>query len=681
MNDTLRYRQIHLDFHTSEHIKNVGAAFDPEEFTNTLLTGNVDSATLFARCHHGWCYYPTKLGKAHPHLARPDLLGEMISACREKDIATPLYLTVQWDERMAREHPEWRVMSAYNSCPHWPGMEPSAMNQLTHGWHTLCLNHREYVDYLTALALELIELYDAEGFFMDILGSHECVCPACLERMQRGGLDPEKSEDRKRNDRNVNLEFFRTFSEAIYAKKADCRIFFNSGHIYKGERDRYEHYSHLELESLPTGGWGYDHFPLSARYADTLGMELLGMTGKFHSHWGEFGGFKRPAALEFECSHMSALGTKCSIGDQLHPSGRIDPETYRIIAPAYGRVKKLEPYLRGSRYQRQIAILSAEAFGQGFEDRGERISRSDAGAARMLLELKYPFDVIDGETGFEDYRLLIIPDEITMDEDLARRLNDYAGKGGLIIHSGSSGMDHEKKRFLLKDAPVYSGERSPWDPDYIHPSVGLDPDLPDSPIVMYGAPYQVQPGSGRSLGSCLAPYFNRSWDHFCSHLHTPVNEGAAPYSEGIVRTAYGCYFAHEIFTMYHDYGQPLYKYMLRGVLEQLLPEKLVRTDLPSAGRVSLLKQEGRYLLNLLYAPTQNRGSSAPSQDGRTLTIEIIEDVPRLREVHASLRIAERPVRIYDAYSDETLPWMMKDGAVEITLPELYIHGAVVVEYE
>jgi hypothetical protein len=21
--------------------------------------------------------------------------------------------------------------------------------------------------------------------------------------------------------------------------------------------------SHLELESLPTGGWGYDHFPLS----------------------------------------------------------------------------------------------------------------------------------------------------------------------------------------------------------------------------------------------------------------------------------------------------------------------------------------------------------------------------------------------------------------------------------
>ena len=32
--------------------------------------------------------------------------------------------------------------------------------------------------------------------------------------------------------------------------------------------------THLELESLPTGGWGYDHFPLSARYAQTLGMPI-----------------------------------------------------------------------------------------------------------------------------------------------------------------------------------------------------------------------------------------------------------------------------------------------------------------------------------------------------------------------------------------------------------------------
>ena len=38
-------------------------------------------------------------------------------------------------------------------------------------------------------------------------------------------------------------------------------------------------------------------FPFSARYCQGLGVDYLGMTGKFHGSWGEFGGFKHPNAL------------------------------------------------------------------------------------------------------------------------------------------------------------------------------------------------------------------------------------------------------------------------------------------------------------------------------------------------------------------------------------------------
>ena len=72
-NRPLRYRQIHLDFHTSEHIPGIGAAFDPDDFVATFKAANVDSVTIFAKCHHGWSYYPTKVGAPHPNLARPDL--------------------------------------------------------------------------------------------------------------------------------------------------------------------------------------------------------------------------------------------------------------------------------------------------------------------------------------------------------------------------------------------------------------------------------------------------------------------------------------------------------------------------------------------------------------------------------------------------------------------------------
>ena len=37
-------------------------------------------------------------------------------------------------------------------------------------------------------------------------------------------------------------------------------------------------YDLVESTSLPSGGWGYDHFPISARNANTLGMEYIGMT-------------------------------------------------------------------------------------------------------------------------------------------------------------------------------------------------------------------------------------------------------------------------------------------------------------------------------------------------------------------------------------------------------------------
>ena len=49
----LRYRQIHLDFHTSPHIPGIGAEFDKKRWQETLKDGAVDSITLFSKCHHG----------------------------------------------------------------------------------------------------------------------------------------------------------------------------------------------------------------------------------------------------------------------------------------------------------------------------------------------------------------------------------------------------------------------------------------------------------------------------------------------------------------------------------------------------------------------------------------------------------------------------------------------------
>ena len=94
----MRFRLVQLDFHTSELIEGIGAAFSKENFQQMLRLGHVDSITVFSKCHHGWAYHPSKANEMHPHLSF-DLLGAQIEAAHEIGIKTPVYLSAGLDEK------------------------------------------------------------------------------------------------------------------------------------------------------------------------------------------------------------------------------------------------------------------------------------------------------------------------------------------------------------------------------------------------------------------------------------------------------------------------------------------------------------------------------------------------------------------------------------------------------
>lgn len=665
-NKPLRYRQIHLDFHTSEHIPGIGSAFDPDDFVATLKAAHVDSITIFAKCHHGWSYYPTKVGAPHPNLARPDLLGDMVTALSAADIECPIYISVQWDERNARIHPEWRVRSASDNR-----FDP---DQLTAGWHTLCLNHAAYRQELLEQAREVARNYETAGIFFDIILTPDCVCAECLAGMAERGLDPQNPADRLKNDEAVNERFRRDTTEALRAEFPGLRIFYNCGHIHKQGPQRFANYTHLELESLPTGGWGYDHFPSSARYAATLGLDMVAHTGKFHTSWGEFGGFKHPDALEFEAAQMVALGVKCLVGDQLHPDGSINPDTYASIGPAYARIEKLEPYLEGAKQVSDVAILTAEYF----HPVGARNNHSDDGAAQMLQELQLPFDVIDPTTAFENYKLIILPDEIPVDAGLAARLKAFTQQGGKLVLTGSSARNADGS-FAL-DAGIRSAGQVGFNPSYIRGARGLDAGLTQSPFVMYGVGEAIVAEGAEVLAEIGPSYFNRSYKHFSSHQHAPDDPAAASLGAAVTLKGGIGYIAYPIFRLYHAMGQPLYKYLVRGLIDRLLPSRAVVTDLPSSGRATLTRQadQKRHVLHLLYGAPQIRGKAVPSGEG-TRVMEMIEDIPTLGPVTASVRLPRTPARVYDAITGEDVPFTNGGDRVEVRLPSLRIHTALVFE--
>ena len=277
-------RQIHLDFHTSEHIPEVGATFNAEAFAKTAKDAFVSSMTVFARCHHGWLYYPSKKFPEliHPNLKNKNLLLEQVRALHKEGIKAPVYMTVQWDYHSATTRPEWLIRKKDGSHEGAPFTEPGF-------YQSLCVN-TGYWDFLKEVTLEVCELLGEEldGFFFDIVGIRPCWCASCRAEMKQLGIDAADDEAVRDFTKMVMDRFKKNMTEAVRQYNKTCTIFYNAGHVGPCTKESIDAYTHFELESLPSGCWGYLHFPITARYARNLGLDCMGMTGKFHTEWATF---------------------------------------------------------------------------------------------------------------------------------------------------------------------------------------------------------------------------------------------------------------------------------------------------------------------------------------------------------------------------------------------------------
>lgn len=664
----LRFRQVHLDFHTHGSIPGIGQKFAKKQFQQALQLGRIDSITLFSKCHHGYSYHPTQVGTPHPHL-KFDLLATQIDACREIGVRCPIYLSAGVDERMAMERPEWVVKNR----------DGSTYNPLEVGWFKLLRFNSPYLDYLCAQIAEVVQRWpDNDGIFLDIIGLREDYSEGALREMKALELNPADVADVRRYAQRVLLDYYQRTTAASRRVRADTPVFHNGGHIPVGATQFNLFNSHFELESLPTGGWGYDHFAFSARYAATQPRDYLGMSGKFHTTWGEFGGFKRPAALRYECAAMNAYGAKCSIGDQLHPNGEMNLDTYRLIGAAYAEVEAREPWLDHVRPVARIGLVSAEQ-NQAIARGHGTVSPADEGVARMLLELHLPFLVLDENAKWDGLDLVVLPDTLVLTPATLAQAKKFLARGGKLLAAGRALFAPDQKSFALDPGAKLLG-RSSFDPDYLL-ATDLTPHVPvRSPIVIHGGAYEVQPAAKtRRLVERRAPYFNRTWEHFCSHQHAP--DAPAKVSPAATLTANVAWFAHDIFTRYRQYGQPLYRDFVAAALHHLLDGKLPAvTTLPADGRINLLEQpaQKRFVAHLLYAPKSVRGASHPTAINTSL--EVIEDLIPLHHVKVELRLPRRIKTARLVPAGDPLPFTQTDGVVSFTVPAFTAHAMIELGY-
>jgi hypothetical protein len=667
-----RFRQIHLDFHTSAQCQDVGVDFDPQTFVKTLQSGHVNQINIFGRCHHGYSYYPTQVGRMHPNL-KFDLLGRMIETLHGADIVCPIYMTVKWDDLAGSLHPEWVCVNKQGQMV----MRPPLLGQW--GWTTLDVT-TPYADYLAAQIDELFERYGSEvdGIWFDICFPVPNYSPAGMQKMVTGGVNPEDDAAVYRFWRDQDIKFFERMTRLVHTRNEKAFIFYN-GTVTTEMGELLPYHTHFEVESLPTSGgaWGYMHFPIVGRQARTYGREVIGMTGRFHRSWSDFGGLKTSDQLDYECGTIMAAGARICVGDQLHPRGALDPAVYRMIGRSYARVEALEPWLEDAKPAAEVAVL---ALGKPSEDKiGIGAHSPDAeGAGQVLLEGGIQFDVVDQQADLGQYPALILPDSAVLDDAWRSKLNEYLQFGGKLVLSGSAALDPQTGRFVLPQVPVEYLGQVPTVPCYLYPDetlAGVSELATDYGYVFYQQAHLVKPfGEARPLGDIRRALFNRSWEHFTGHQHAPYGDSlgapVAVLGENVL------YFAAPLFSGFRDDDYWAYRQMALNALRGILPAALLIPSAPGWVEFTLHTQPSntdhpmRRIVHIVaYHPRRSFQSVAHVDQG-ALTAGL----------SFSLRLDSfQPQRVYLAPDGQSLEYSIQDGYLQVNLPPVGIHSVVVVE--
>jgi len=240
-----------------------------------------------------------------------------------------------------------------------------------------------------------------DGLFFDIVFNPGGIdfSEQTLRGVADAGLDPGDDADVIVYNERQKIRMAERLNSVLRRHHPGARTVFYNGGAELNSPDSYGIQSHFELEDLPTFWGGYNKFPLKAKYfALRSGKPCLAMSGKFHTMWGEFGGFKHPDAITYEVAHAVAFGAGCSFRRPTPPVGKMEMATYRNIGCGYRYLDRIAPYGIGGAFYSDLGLLPSGKV------------KSDQGISSMLLEEHLEFEVIERDGDWAHFRTIIVPD-------------------------------------------------------------------------------------------------------------------------------------------------------------------------------------------------------------------------------------------------------------------------------
>ena len=442
------YARVLIDNHIAEDDPSFMLKFDPAQYVAMVKKAGMEASMVYAACHNGNCYYPTKVGHMHANLKGRDIFGETVTRLRQEGIVPVAYYTSVYHNHSAKTHPAWRITFSNGS---------------QHGgryWWS-CPNNDEYRAFVLAQVSEICA-YDIDGLFNDMtFWPGICVCASCRSKYlaESGREIPKKIDWRSREW--IDFQRFRERSMAAFSQEItaciraqkEMTVTHQTSTIMHGWMQSYT----LGIADACdyTSGDFY-----GGKYQHIIGSKVLAAASKNLPYefmtsrcvnLRDHTSMKSEAELTAEAATTLANAGAFFFIDAINPDGTLENEVYerlgavsKKLLPFTQAVKRHRPVIAADKafYYSSAAFVDENASSDIMNPNGGKPAGDEMfGASIVLTRAHLPFRAVTSATlDYSGLNTIIMNNVMYTTAAENERLRAFVSNGGTLIATGLTSL-------------------------------------------------------------------------------------------------------------------------------------------------------------------------------------------------------------------------------------------------
>lgn len=666
------FSRLLIDNHITEDDPRFMAGFDPAEYVAMVKKAGVDSAMVYACCHNGNCYYPTKVGHMHDNLKGRDIFRETVCGLKKAGIAAIAYYTVIHHNRSAIDNPQWTMVDAVGApCK-------------DRYWHC-CPNSQDALEFYKAQMTEVVE-YEVDGIFVDMtFWAKVCCCENCRKRYHKEtGAELPKVIDWndpqwvtfQRYREEWMAECAQAITDNIKKSKPNITVVHQFSPVLAGWLLG-QCAAIAQASDYPSGDFygGRNQHRLGVKVFDAFrhnNMPVEFMTSRCVNLYDHT---SMKSAEELFCSAVTTLahgGAYCFI-DAINPDGTLESSIYERLGevsakarPFTDTIKRLMPDIQAevglyfsmeSNDDEQLNGMPLIEFSQKANNmEAERFVptvKELLGTAVVLGKCNIPYKVITPGSKLNGLSTIIINNAKYMSNDEVQQLRQFVTNGGTLIVTGRSSLcdldNNCSGDFALADVfgVSYAGKTTPRISYLYDKDRGYLLSVEPAPL--------VHATTAKSLAKVALPYFDPDdVEHYASiHSNPP---GDSTEYDALTVNEFGSGRCIYLFSSVLGIQQDAQQRFGGDLFKQYIRQNVVDSNAPSCVEVTLLKS--RISPNRLLLCFVNWQAELPN-------------IP-VHCVAASIPLPEKAIcqKCSSVSGEHNIEWQVNDGTLAINIQKL-----------